>query len=140
MLFYSTFPNGQLDQKSFHGGCPVLKGTKIAANLWTWSGIRPEFEGAPQKRVLTEEEKQKQKSKDPRKVLAVFKNSGKDKRFDNAAVYYDEDGYFGPLGPKDPPVRVNTYKTHVWNIKADGKTLKTFVITDDTQENQEFVV
>lgn len=33
VLFYSQFPNGEQDPKSFHGGCPVLGGTKWAANL-----------------------------------------------------------------------------------------------------------
>ena len=30
-------PNGQFDPNSFHGACPVIKGTKWAANKWIWS-------------------------------------------------------------------------------------------------------
>jgi hypothetical protein len=96
VLFYSQFPDGTLDPKSMHGGCPVLKGTKLAANLWTWSGIRPEFDGAPTKRELTQQEVD---DNTPKKISAVFINSGKDERFDeNAQVYYDEAGFFGNIG------------------------------------------
>jgi hypothetical protein len=37
VLFYSEFPNGAVDPMSKHGGCPVLKGEKWAANLWIWN-------------------------------------------------------------------------------------------------------
>lgn len=30
LLFYDQLPDGELDEKSFHGGCPVLGGTKWA--------------------------------------------------------------------------------------------------------------
>ena len=34
LLFYSQLPSGHVDRRSKHGGCPVLEGTKWAANLW----------------------------------------------------------------------------------------------------------
>ena len=37
VLFYSQLPNGEQDFMSMHGGCPVLKGQKWAANLWVWN-------------------------------------------------------------------------------------------------------
>jgi hypothetical protein len=37
VLFYSQLPNGEQDSMSKHGGCPVLKGEKWAANLWVWN-------------------------------------------------------------------------------------------------------
>ena len=40
VLFYSQFPDGSLDRSSRHGGCPVLAGTKWAANLWIWNKVR----------------------------------------------------------------------------------------------------
>lgn len=40
ILFYSQRPDGQLDEASLHGACPVLAGTKWAANLWVWNACR----------------------------------------------------------------------------------------------------
>ena len=40
ILFYSQLPDGKVDPMSIHGGCPVLSGTKWAANLWVWNGPR----------------------------------------------------------------------------------------------------
>jgi prolyl 4-hydroxylase len=40
LLFYSQAPDGALDERSFHGGCPVLGGTKWAGNVWVWNGCR----------------------------------------------------------------------------------------------------
>jgi hypothetical protein len=34
---------GRVDEMSMHGGCPVLSGTKWAANLWVWNGPRCEY-------------------------------------------------------------------------------------------------
>eukprot|EP00547_Thalassionema_nitzschioides_P008707 CAMPEP_0194222620 /NCGR_PEP_ID=MMETSP0156-20130528/33395_1 /TAXON_ID=33649 /ORGANISM="Thalassionema nitzschioides, Strain L26-B" /LENGTH=312 /DNA_ID=CAMNT_0038953489 /DNA_START=77 /DNA_END=1012 /DNA_ORIENTATION=+ len=34
ILFYSQHPDGREDKSSLHGGCPVLRGDKYAANLW----------------------------------------------------------------------------------------------------------
>ena len=38
ILFYNQLPTGVVDPNSAHGGCPVIRGTKYAANLWVWSG------------------------------------------------------------------------------------------------------
>lgn len=67
-------------------------------------------------------------------MVATFRNTGKDARFNDAELIYDESGFFGKLGSGEQ-VRVNTYRTHVWNIvsKSSGKTLKTFVIDDDSK-------
>ncbi|SPQ94017.1 unnamed protein product (mitochondrion) [Plasmodiophora brassicae] len=35
-LFFSMLPDGNLDTNSLHGGCPVIEGTKWAANFWLW--------------------------------------------------------------------------------------------------------
>eukprot|EP00927_Polykrikos_kofoidii_P076557 TRINITY_DN73627_c0_g1_i1.p1 TRINITY_DN73627_c0_g1~~TRINITY_DN73627_c0_g1_i1.p1 ORF type:complete len:474 (-),score=56.80 TRINITY_DN73627_c0_g1_i1:104-1399(-) len=40
VLFYSQDAEGNLDHRALHGGCPVLNGTKWAANLWFWNGCR----------------------------------------------------------------------------------------------------
>jgi hypothetical protein len=137
VLFYSQHPNGEEDLSSKHGGCPVLGGDKWAANLWVFSTPREDFPGAPVKEGY--EGPLEDVHGQPQKVLATFRNSRMDPRFDKAEVYYDEDGYFGKLGASDPHLNVNTYGGHVWNIKADGKILATFVISGE-EEKQEFVV
>mmetsp|Transcript_9591 Transcript_9591/g.15536 ORF Transcript_9591/g.15536 Transcript_9591/m.15536 type:complete len:389 (-) Transcript_9591:127-1293(-) len=40
VLFYNQDSNGNLDSRSLHGGCPVISGTKWAANLWVWNSCR----------------------------------------------------------------------------------------------------
>lgn len=37
ILFYSLYSNGEVDEFSWHCGCPVIKGTKWAANSWVWN-------------------------------------------------------------------------------------------------------
>ena len=73
--------------------------------------------------------------------MATFKNTGKDARFNDAELYYDESGFFGKLGANEQ-VRVNTFRTHVWNIKSksSGEILKTFVIEDDSVPELTFEV
>jgi hypothetical protein len=144
VLFYSQFPNGTLDPLSYHGGCPVLRGTKLAANLWTWSAIRPEFEGGPQRvgfgddqsADYDDDEDTESETTTVPPIFATFKNRGVDERFKNAELYYDEDGYFGKLGFDDQPISVNTYPGHVWNVKDDitKVVLQTFIIADETEE------
>lgn len=107
-----------------------------AANLWVWNAARAEFKHAPFKPG-----REPGASSSFNQVVATFKNSGKDARFNDAELYYDEDGFFGKLGP-DQSVRVNTFKTHVWNIKSksSGEILKTFVIENDSDAEQFFEV
>jgi len=40
VLFYSQDELGAMNQMATHGGCPVLNGTKWAANLWFWNQCR----------------------------------------------------------------------------------------------------
>jgi hypothetical protein len=42
------------------------------------------------------------------------------------------------VGPNDPPLCVNAYETHAWNIIVNGRTLKTFVV--GSESSQEFVL
>jgi 2OG-Fe(II) oxygenase superfamily len=144
VLFYSQFPNGTLDPLSYHGGCPVLRGTKLAANLWTWSAIRPEYDGGPIRDGAdvgndSDEDSDRSEADEaalPSSILATFQNSGKDERFRNAELYYDEAGYFGKLGFGDDGIAVNTYSGHVWNIKDQVTkiVLQTFIISDSGED------
>jgi prolyl 4-hydroxylase len=40
ILWYSLRPNGNVDDNSLHGGCPVKEGSKWAANKWVWNKPR----------------------------------------------------------------------------------------------------
>jgi hypothetical protein len=68
-------------------------------------------------------------------IKAKFVNTGKDPRFNDAELYYDESGFFGLLGPNQE-VEVNTYRTHVWNIKSKstGEILKKITIEADDED------
>ena len=37
IIFYDLLANGQMDELSLHGGCPVEEGIKWAANKWVWN-------------------------------------------------------------------------------------------------------
>ena len=37
LLFYDQLPSGALDGRTRHGSCPVVKGRKTAANVWSWN-------------------------------------------------------------------------------------------------------
>ena len=39
---------GRVDDMALHGGCPVIEGTKWAANLWVWNGPRYGYGCVPQ--------------------------------------------------------------------------------------------
>lgn len=37
IIFYSLKMNGETDDKSLHGACPVKEGVKYAGNKWVWN-------------------------------------------------------------------------------------------------------
>lgn len=66
--------------------------------------------------------------------IAEFRNSGVNRKFDNAELFYDGHTSFGKLGPHDPPIRVNTYMGHRWHVMVEGRTLTEFVISKDEEQ------
>jgi len=141
VLFYSQHPNGEVDNKSLHGACPVLSGQKYAANLWVWNTPRQGFSGSPIKEKFKNENGESVASPTPqfKKIRAVFKNSGKDASMNNAKLHY-EDQFWGDLGPTDPGVSVNTYEGHVWNVFVDGKIVKSWDISEKGGPEQSFTI
>lgn len=133
VLFYSQHPDGKLDEMAKHGGCPVLNGTKWAANLWVWNTPRRDFVGAP---MRDDVDPATLSNNRPQQLSAVFVNSGKDPAMAKAELYYESQKW-GPLRP-DKPLRSNTYEGHRWNVRVDDKIVKTFVIGKDA--NQQFVI
>jgi hypothetical protein len=96
-----------------------------------WSAPRHEFEFAPRKRP---EEDRRVPQPVHTQLLAEFRNTGDDPTLDEAELYYNDDTYFGKLGRQDPPIRVNTFEGHVWNVKVHGQTQRTFVIEDKPRQ------
>lgn len=127
VLFYSQHPNGEADKNSKHGGCPVLKGSKWAANLWIWNAPRQDYEGAPLREDLIAKGYKPVKKEGPQQLKAVFKNSMSDPSTRNAELYF-EAMLWGDLGFSANPIHVNTYEGHRWNVRVDGKIIKEFVI------------
>jgi hypothetical protein len=140
VLFYSQHPNGETDNDSHHGGCPVLKKEKWAANLWVWNAPRGGFPGAPMNEEVVARNKKKNvgaKPTGPQQLHATFSNTGIDPAFTTASLYFQET-FWGNLGKNDPPLSVNTYEGHQWNIIVDDKVKRTIVI--NTEPNQSYEV
>ena len=57
---------------------------------------------------------------------------------DNAGLFY-EDQFWGKFGKGDT-LSVNTFEGHVWNVKVDGKIVKTWVVLAKDGENQHFII
>ena len=134
VLFYSQHPNGEEDLMSEHGGCPVLMGDKWAANLWVWNTPRRGNPGAPMRKSADGTPP----AIDPNKLHAIFRNSGKDESMKDAQLYYDEAMFWGKLSPDGPPLSSGTYEGHRWNVRVDGKVVKSWVI--GKERVQEFVI
>jgi len=126
ILFYSQFPDGRVDRLSLHGGCPVLEGTKWAANLWVWNGPR---NGYLQKNPKTG----KMEKPAVTSVSASFETE-----IDVGAELCWGDQVWETLTSKKP-IKVNTYAGHEWNVKLDGKIILKWNIEGD-RATQRFVL
>jgi hypothetical protein len=69
--------------------------------------------------------------------LGKFANTGKDSTLAEAQLYY-QDQFWGKLGSNDPVLTANTYQGHVWNIRVDGKVVKTWIISEKDGKEQSF--
>jgi hypothetical protein len=142
VLFYSQFPNGEVDPASLHGACPVLEGQKYAANLWVWNTPRQGYPGAPFKEKFRKEAEAGSTSSPSvsfQQINAVFKNSGVEPTLNNAELFFEEQ-FWGKLGPDDPDLGVNTFEGHVWNVRVDGKVVKTWTIKEGDGKQQQFTI
>jgi len=153
MLFYSQHPDGQLDPLSKHGGCPVLKGTKWAANLWIWNKVRLGYPRAPRKegasafdaskgigRDRMKGESQKAAAAPPPTQLTVeFSNADLGS---GAKLFYggdDSTAFMGDLLPGGAALRFNTFQGHQWVIKdASGNIVGRYQV--DARPTQSFRV
>jgi len=110
VLFYSQTGNGKLDMMSNHGGCPVLDGTKWAANLWVWNGKYLGYQ-------------------DPAAQLTVtFRNAGAEQ-----IKLYWEETMMMEMAP-GAEQEYNTYTTHKWTFRdVSGNILEHVKLLDDTK-------
>jgi hypothetical protein len=141
VLFYSQLPDGSIDPASLHGACPVLSGQKYAANLWVWNTPRTGYRGSPIKEKFRKDKKKAtiDSEHEFKLINASFKNTGKDDGMKNAKLYYEND-FWRNLGHDDPPMSVNTYEGHIWNVKVDEKIVKTWRISEKRGLHQKFTI
>ncbi|KAL3809682.1 hypothetical protein ACHAXA_004233 [Cyclostephanos tholiformis] len=133
VLFYSQNPDGTPDQKSMHGGCPVIRGEKWAANLWVWNGPRNGYPGSPTNQDVVERNRAAGKQNTQQKQTS-FLNTQTDETMRNAQLYF-QDTFWGKMGFGDPAINVNTYKGHQWHVKVNEMTVKTFIIDDSPNQS-----
>ena len=117
----------------------LLFGCLFSSAVGVWNTPRDGFPGQPinPKYVPTEDD-----SPTPQyqQIRATFVNSGNDPTFDKAVLYYNEDTYWGPLGKGDKDIAVNTYESHRWNLKVDGKIVKTWQILEKNGQQQTYTI
>lgn len=66
-------------------------------------------------------------------------NTGKDDKMKSAALFYEEQ-FWGNLGAGDPPLAVNTYEGHTWNIKVGDEVVQSIIISEKKGESQVFEI
>jgi hypothetical protein len=72
-------------------------------------------------------------------VSASFHNTGMDPKNNDGKLYYDEDGFFGDLGP-GATIRVNTFSGHKWNLKSPSGAILASWVINDREKDQDFVL
>lgn len=107
----------------------------LLSSTRVWNAPREGFAGAPYKGDGNGGGGGASPDNGPTQLSAVFSNTAEDPALANAELYY-EDTFWGPLGPADKPLEVNTYEGHKWNVKVDGKVVKTWHI--GAEPRQEF--
>ena len=121
VLFYDQMPMGGQDNAALHGGCPVLKGTKWAANLGVWNGNVHGDDAPPST-------KKGGKGDVPEgQVQAEFISTKP-----GFSLYWN-DVFFATLEPHQP-VKMNTFAGHTFHVHegadeaSKGRRVETFVM------------
>lgn len=143
ILFYSQQPNGEVDNMSIHGGCPVIHGTKWAANLWVWNGPRNGYmirdEGTGKMRRKTAEERlagvdqqqqiQSQQTDMSRPVTFINIDVTAE------AILYWEDQLWSKM-EIGTTIDVNSFVGHRWFVHVNGQKMQWII--DETPGRQRF--
>jgi len=87
------------------------------------------YPGSPINPKFATEDREEIKTQADGSQQVTFTNSGKDPNFAEADMYYI-DTFWAPFSHGSPPVSVNTFDGHVWNVKrkSDKKLLQTWTI------------
>jgi len=125
VLFYSQKADGSLDTLSKHGGCPVLNGTKWAANLWVWSGPMNGPHAPVDHENVENNMRAGRPTAHPQAVTAIFRNVNRLPEFDEAELYFGED-FWGSLGKDSEQVNINSFYGHKWEVYVGEELVKTF--------------
>jgi prolyl 4-hydroxylase len=125
VLFYSQFPDGNVDRLSIHGGCPVLVGTKWAANLWVWNGPR---NGYPQRKRGQVGAEGVSEPHSPVAVKATFQSE-----VDAGVHLYWQDQDWGPMVPNSP-IKVNTFEGHEWSLRLHDEVFASWTVGGEEEQ------
>ena len=100
-------------------------------DLWVWNAPRNGFPGSPVNQDVVDRNRAagKQSAHEIQQKQASFTNTQSDESMKNAVLFF-QDTRWGELGFGDPPLNVNTYKGHEWNVKVDDEIVRKFVIDD----------
>ena len=123
ILFYSQTPEGQMDDSSLHGACPVLEGEKYGANLWIWNDKRWDQHRADQK-AAEEEKKKKREEVEASAPGAARKVSFVNDQDTDVSVYWvdaesHKEHFVTSLKPH-AVVHQNTYIGHTFVSRTQG--------------------
>ena len=121
VLFYSQNPYCELDPKSEHGGCPVYKGLKFAANLWVWNKDRDAGEGEEMKRVKREQDdlRKDEPVGDDGVAVTLVNRIGSGFTLwwsEHKEAAWQEWGQV--VGAEE---KIGTFHTHGWQARVDGE-------------------
>ena len=127
VLFYSQNADGSLDTFAKHGACPILSGTKWAANLWVWSGPMSGPYAPVNYDNVEKNMKAGRPTGHPQAVQGVFKNVNHLPEYNDAELFYG-DQYWGSLGKDSSAIAMNTFYGHKWDVHVGEKIVKSWEV------------
>ena len=105
--------------------------------MWVWNAPRNGFQGSPVNQHVVDKNRAAGKVPVDLQKKATFTNAGTEPSMKTAKLFFQET-YWGDLGFGDPPLHVNTYEGHQWNVKVGEEIVRTFVT--DTRPVQPYII
>lgn len=133
ILFYSLHSNGDIDEFSWHCGCPVQKGLKWAANSWLWN--QPQRAGAPVRhpgrRKVSVAAGRRDKSAgidEPPKIQILFQNlQGSELKVFWVDMPRGAEVHVLTLGPESTQ-SLDSYAEHIFRIRAGDAVVREYIV------------